>query len=157
MRNYLPDGTYFNIGMGCFDHVIGGVVRARYGDFGRDISIFHQEKPKVEEIELRGTIVGNEAQFVINADSGVISGFGYINPPKRKWSMWNHHKSVRDNLALIERGQGLVGFTVDENPACAFFDKDGIFKVSSGFADVSGVETSSLKEVVAFLDGRVGY
>lgn len=138
----VPDGVYLDTTTDAFVMIKDGVPRAKYGICKEvDVSVSI------------GTINGIKPQFTVKIDeNGMIQG-NLAKPKKKKWGVWNHEVSVRDNLALIERGHGLVGFTVDGQPACMYFSVDGVFKVSTSFWGVTSVSVSGLTET---LTGRVG-
>lgn len=151
----VPNGMYMTVD-GNFVGVLDGEIRWQYGLGGE----YSTPKTKMEGRSMSGkveSINGVKPQFTVKVDgNGIIHGMPLLQAEaqdKKNWAIWNHEISVRDNLALLERGNGLIGFTIDGYPACAFFDKDGVFKIDS---KMSYCTSTSVKYVAEFLVGRVG-
>lgn len=86
--------------------------------------------------------------------TSINGGYGFtVVDPNRKEVDWNIRISVRDNLALLKRGQQLVNLKFKGNRSIPNsvirFTEDGNFEL-----DINGVvmtESKSLKEITDYL------
>ena len=160
-KGEILDGLYLTMDENKFPtgfvRYVDGKKVWMFGCRDRPAKLTKFEQPKIEEIKMTATVEGVKPLWSVKADSFGY-GYGLLNggdkpSTKKKWGVWDHEASNRDNLALLERGHGLVGFTVDGQPACVFFGADGVFNVSTRFM---GMSSLSVKDLTETLDGRVG-
>lgn len=105
---------------------------------------------------MHNVVVGGISGHVLKVGSnGLVSVITNIRPEKMRWDV---RKSVRDNLALMYKGQELVDLVFKGNKripnSSIKFDENGMFHFIVNEVPIS--ESNTLKEICVYLEHIMG-